>query len=89
MLINVALDLNNLDGCAVVRCPSNTYCQISNRTGNALCVPDCQINNGGCREDQVCEVVVSNGCVSSDSCDPLMFALCKDPLFGKSFEIEL
>lgn len=40
--------------CATVRCANGHRCEIYKPTGEPFCMPDCSINNGGCRDDQRC-----------------------------------
>ena len=45
-----------LDQCSVMRCRAGHRCEIHKPTGEAFCKPDCSVNNGGCRSDQICEL---------------------------------
>ena len=70
-----------IDECS---CQEHTYCQISSTTGNAVCVPDCSRDNGGCSQEQNCEVETFN-CTphNSEPCDPSLYVRCRDPPYGE------
>ena len=68
------------DPCAVVRCASNLHCRHDRVSGATDCVPYCQINNGGCRVDQICTIAIG-GCdttTSNTPCDPVPLVNCID-----------
>lgn len=41
------------DPCIFVRC---FPCKVDRDSGRAFCEPSCDINNGGCRDDQICKL---------------------------------
>lgn len=45
-----------LDPCALVDCMPNSVCKVDPGTGTAFCEPSCELNNGGCRDDQLCKL---------------------------------
>ena len=74
------------DLCAVVRCAQHTYCQINSTTGRAACVPDCQRDNGGCPQDQLCEVASycrRRGRDSTECEEYTFYPKCKAAPFGE------
>ena len=45
-----------LDPCAGVSCEAPDRGVVSDETENAICVPDCIMDIGGCPADQICEI---------------------------------
>ena len=74
--------------CTDMTCPSTSKCVVSNMTGHAKCIPDCQVGNGGCPDTQDCEIR-SIGCASSNKgpCDFSFYRKCKDPSYGNVYGI--
>ena len=72
------------DPCAVVDCQQYHYCEVSSVTGNAVCVPSCELENGGCRSDQIC-TIEEYDCFSTngDPCDPNQYIQCKNSPYGE------
>ena len=46
-----------LSPCATVRCGRGSRCEVDEESGEAFCNPDCSLHNGGCRSDQICELI--------------------------------
>ena len=44
-------------GCSTVECPIGYTCEIYPSTGEGYCNPSCNLDNGGCDEDEVCTLV--------------------------------
>ena len=42
------------NACALVLCSPGTFCRIDESTGEPVCEPSCDFNNGGCPLDQKC-----------------------------------
>ena len=63
-----------IDPCATKQCARGSVCKVF-FTGEAFCEPSCDIDNGGCREDQTCDLVPVI-CVRAP-CPPI--AQCNDP----------
>ena len=40
--------------CATKLCPKGSACMVFQLTGEAFCNPSCNIDNGGCDDDQLC-----------------------------------
>ena len=45
-----------IDPCATVDCQPGSTCKVYQPTGEAFCDPSCDINNGGCAADQICQL---------------------------------
>ena len=46
----------SIDPCATVDCQPGSTCKVYQPTGEAFCEPSCDINNGGCAADQICQL---------------------------------
>jgi hypothetical protein len=68
--------------CNLVDCLPHQYCVVNATTGKGMCVNySCAIDNGRCRNDQICETVES-GCRRGDRyCH--RYTQCRDPPYGK------
>ena len=42
------------DPCTTMECPRGSECKVFPPTGEAFCDPSCDIDNGGCDDDQEC-----------------------------------
>ena len=75
---------HSVDPCADLFCDAPFKCVVGDVTGNAYCVPDCTVDNGGCPADEICEVETYD-CASSigPPCDPYSYANCRDAPYGK------
>ena len=59
------------DPCEVHDCPSHAQCRVFTLTNSEMyCEPTCYLNNGGCDDDHLCELVPRNQCTSSKPCPP-------------------
>ena len=54
MYIYVYIDI---DPCDLVNCPLGTSCEVDTLSNQALCVPSCKVHNGGCLDNETCELV--------------------------------
>ncbi len=48
----------SLDQCAALDCPSHAECRLFS-TGEAYCDPSCVVDNGGCAEDETCQLLAT------------------------------
>ncbi|XP_064399010.1 mucin-2-like isoform X2 [Halichondria panicea] len=46
------------DPCSSFECPSHTQCRVF-QTGQAYCDPSCSVDNGGCEEDETCQLLAT------------------------------
>ena len=44
------------DPCTGFVCQRGSSCKVDDQTGDAYCEPSCDLDNGGCRGDQICEL---------------------------------
>ncbi len=66
-----------LSPCAAVRCSTGHRCEVDQATGSPFCAPDCSLDNGGCRSDQICELKPVQ-CVTTP-CPPEVQCSCPPP----------
>ena len=53
------------DPCAGYQCGKGTECDFVPSTGEPFCNPTCDVDNGGCDEDEMCKLAPAS-CVSPD-----------------------
>ena len=46
------------DPCSSFECPSHAQCRVF-QTGQAYCDPSCSVDNGGCEEDETCQLLAT------------------------------
>lgn len=44
------------DPCIGVSCDRGSSCKVDDETGEAFCEPSCKLDNGGCLDNQTCEL---------------------------------
>ena len=44
------------DPCSGFPCPNGSQCQIYEPTGEPFCEPSCDLDNGGCADDETCSL---------------------------------
>ena len=63
-----------IDACVGFECPTGSRCKVYEPTGEAYCEPSCDIDNGGCADDEVCsledKVCVRSPCPPQVKCTP-------------------
>ena len=47
------------DSCVSVDCPPHTVCRVFPQTGEPYCDPSCDIDNGGCEYDEICQLLAT------------------------------
>ncbi len=65
-----------IDPCAEVNCKPGSVCKVDRGTNKPFCDPSCQISNGGCAKDKICQLNIVQ-CVTSP-CPPVVECLDKD-----------
>lgn len=70
--------------CIGVFCDRGLECKVDDQTGEAFCEPSCELDNGGCRDDQICELQTVQ-CVRAP-CPPVV--KCTD-IISKSCDLIL
>ena len=73
------------DPCTYKECPKGSVCKVFEPTGEAFCDPSCNIDNGGCDDDQDCVLALPvcanppvQPCVGFVTCvDKGMVHVCK------------
>ena len=67
--------------CGGVTCPLYHSCRGSDDADESVCFPDCDLYNGGCRDDQECEVTFYGS--EEDVLNPdRHYLTCIDPPYG-------
>ena len=56
IVLFIVFVLTVIDPCALVDCLPGSTCKVYRPTGEAFCEPSCDINNGGCAKDQICQL---------------------------------
>ena len=75
---------HTVDPCADESCVDPYKCVVSDVSGNAICVPDCTVDNGGCPADEICEVKIYDDESSNvEPRDPILYINCRDAPYGK------
>ena len=67
------------DPCITMECPKGSECKVFPPTGEAYCDPSCDIDNGGCDDDQLCFPGLPPDCIVSPAGEPCIAELiCRD-----------
>ena len=45
-----------IDPCNGFECPTGFQCKVFKPTGEAFCDPSCDLDNGGCADDETCSL---------------------------------
>ncbi|XP_064398528.1 protein Skeletor, isoforms B/C-like [Halichondria panicea] len=71
------------DPCDELSCPSHATCETyTDPLGGsdaAFCRPSCELENGGCAEDEVCSLVEQTNCLADGPCPPTVQCSPPDP----------
>ena len=87
ILATLLLLLTDEDPCDNHTCPTGSQCEVFKPTGKAYCMPSCDLDNGGCPDDEVCSLqylrCLNPPCLPQVKCSPrkytkkpYMHALC-------------
>ena len=44
------------DPCSLLDCPSHAQCKVFTPTNMAYCDPSCDVDNGGCKKEETCQL---------------------------------